>query len=213
MIFSGKQQAVEALIASYIERAQECVRLFINGMDSWLEETAPMSDALDRVHEAESQADDVRRELCLLLYGKALFPESRGDILGLIEAVDKVPNRAEAIIRRIKSEHISPPPRELAEGFCTLAERVRECTAVMFEGVRVLFKDHHSAVELSDRVDDLESQADLMEMDLVERVFVSDLDCYAKILYRDVIMDIGGLADRAEDASDRLRIIAVKRGN
>ena len=123
MVFGGKQRAVEALVATYVERARECVQRFVEGMDLWLTRGEAMSNTLSRAHEAESQADDVRRELCLLPYGKALFPESRGDILGLVEAVDKVPNRAEAIIRRLKSEHICAPAPALADA----SERETQC--------------------------------------------------------------------------------------
>ena len=211
MVFGGKQRAVEALVATYVERARECVQRFVEGMDLWLTGGEATSSTLSRAHEAESQADDVRRELCLLLYGKALFPESRGDILGLVEAVDKVPNRAEAIIRRLKSEHICPPVPALADGFRKLVGRVHECTRVMFDAVTTLFEDYHAAVVLSDRVDHLESQVDVMEMELIERIFQSDLDRFDKVMYREVVKDVGGLADRAENASDRIRIIAVKR--
>jgi len=211
VIFGGKQRAVEALVRSYLERARECVQVFVDGIDIWLREARSMDDVLDHANRAESQADDVRRELCMLLYGKALFPESRGDILGLVEAVDKVPNRAEAIIQRLKSQQIGPPGPDLEDGFRILVACAHECTQVMFEGAMVLFTDHHAAIDLSNRVDVLESKTDRAEMDLIERVFNSNRASLSKILYRDVVMDIGGLADRAEDASDRIRVIAIKR--
>ncbi|MCP4591921.1 MAG: DUF47 family protein [bacterium] len=211
MIFGSRQHAVEGLIASYVEHAQASVSCFVEGMEVWLGGAEPVADIVHGVAAAESRADDARRELCLLLYGKALFPESRGDILGLVEAVDKVPNRAEAIMRRIVSQHIGPPAPDLGEGFRALVASVEACTTAMFEGVNVLFKDHHAAVELSNRVDHLESEADRAEMELTERIFTSALEGFPKILYRDLVMDVGGLADRAEDASDRIRIIAIKR--
>ena len=40
------------------------------------------------------------------MYSKALFPESRGDILGLLEAMDKVPNQAEKALLVMLTQYI-----------------------------------------------------------------------------------------------------------
>ncbi|MEK0368345.1 MAG: DUF47 family protein, partial [Nitrosopumilus sp.] len=45
-----------------------------------------------------------RREIEISLYEKALIPESRGDILGLLEAVDRIPNKAESVAFQMQTE-------------------------------------------------------------------------------------------------------------
>ena len=54
-------------------------------------------EAVSKVHRLEAACDDLRREIEYLLYGKALLPESRGDLLGLLETFDRLPNIAETV--------------------------------------------------------------------------------------------------------------------
>ena len=49
---------------------------------------------LKKVAEGEHQADDLRRSTEAILYTYALIPESRGDVLGLLETLDDVIDRA-----------------------------------------------------------------------------------------------------------------------
>ena len=44
-----------------------------------------------------------------MMFTKSLFPESRSDILKLIELIDKVPNGAEHAVQRLVIQHISIP--------------------------------------------------------------------------------------------------------
>ena len=81
----------------------------------------------------------------------------------------------------------------------------------MVRAVAELFANYANAMFLADRVSELESQADDAELALMEKIFASSRETADKILLRDMAQDIGSIADRAEDASDRIRIIAVKR--
>ena len=49
-------------------------------------------------------------------------------------------------------------------------------------------------------------------MNLIEKVFSStDCDGVQKLLLRDVIVNIAGITDKAENAGDCIRVIAAKR--
>ena len=56
-----------------------------------------------------------------------------------------------------------------------------------------------------------EKEADHIERGLIQAVFAGPLDKADKILLKELFLQIGDLSDRAENAGDRLRIIAVKR--
>lgn len=212
VLLGGKQRTVEALIAQYLDQVTACVDAFVACIESSFdrEPFESLVEKVQRTHQAESRADDVRREIGVLLYGKALFPESRGDILGLLEAVDKIPNRAEMVVRQMHHQrfHI---PIELGDQFKALVAIVRECSLELTKAVRTLFSDYHRAVFLSDRVSEVESRADDLEFELIEAIFSSHHETAEKILLRDMVQDIGSIADRAENAADRVRIVAIKR--
>ena len=162
------------------------------------------------VHHQESQADDIRRQIEFMMYSKTIFPESRGDILGLVEAVDRVPNRAERVVQMMMTHHVRVPA-EYAEAFVHIADLVVRCTESLLVGIHKLFTDFVEATSAVGRVDELESQCDNAEMNLIDRIFDSDLDPVQKILLRDLVVILGSVCDRAENASDRIRIIVAKR--
>jgi uncharacterized protein Yka (UPF0111/DUF47 family) len=74
-----------------------------------------------------------------------------------------------------------------------------------------LFCDFVNAASAVDLTDKLESQSDHAEMDLVERIFDSDLDGLRKLCLRDLVYIIGSLCAHSESAGDRIRIIVAKR--
>jgi hypothetical protein len=212
VFFSRKQKAVETLIARYLDCVEECLACLAACLDSALS-GAPYEQILEQAqatHRAESRADDTRREAAILLYGKALFPESRSDLLRILEGVDRVANAADSVARRIRFERTAIPA-DLRADYRELLLRVQPCAEEMIKAVRMLFSDYNAAVHVSDRVGDLESRADLAEFRIIERVFASDLDTGHKILLRDLAVKIGDIADRAESAADHVRITAIKR--
>lgn len=210
--FGRKQRAVESLIERYLDRVEECIGSFADCLESMLA-GQPFDVVVEKAtttQRAESRADDTRREICILLYGKALFPESRGDILGLLESTDKLANAAEAVVRKIRHQHLSVPT-QWAGDFRELVARACTCSRELIKAVRMLFHDYNSAMHLADRVDELESRVDDSEFALIEKIFGSDLNTGEKILLRDLVGNISDIADRAENAGDRVRIAAIKR--
>ncbi len=212
MIFGGKQRAVESLIQQYLEQVRACLDAFGACMTLSLEGGTfeELTARVDATHRAESKADDTKQELCVLLYGKALFPESRGDILGLLEATDKIANQAEKVVRQMRHQRFSIPP-ELADGFGRLVSQVQSCSKELIAAVAALFEDYHSAMLFADRIGELESRADDIEFELIESIFASRHETAEKILLRDMVQAIGSIANRAENAADGVRIVAIKR--
>ncbi|MCH7813324.1 MAG: DUF47 domain-containing protein [Planctomycetes bacterium] len=212
MIFGGKQKAVEDRIERYLECVDACVDAFVACIEASLadETFESLVERVAETHQAESRADDMRQEIGVLLYGKALFPESRGDILGLLEAIDKIPNRAESVVRQMQHQRFHFPP-ELGKQCRALVAQVQNCSRELTRAVAALFTDYNSAALLADRIGELESRADDLEFDLIGSIFDSRRETAEKILLRDMVQAIGDIADLAENAADRVRIVAIKR--
>ena len=213
MLFESKQAKVQAGIEQYCRTVLQCVEAFREAVLEHCDapDHARIKERFAAVHRLESQADDIRREIEVLLYAKALFPESRGDILGLLEAMDKVPNRAEACVRKIYEENLAVP-EEFESRVEELLDICCRCVGAMIEAVRKLFSDHVSAMAAVGKIDELETEADRIESGLKEAVFAADLDGVQKILLRDLIGVIADLCDRAETVGDRIGITVAKRG-
>jgi hypothetical protein len=211
-LFWGKQKEVEDILRRYCHEYGQCLDIFVNGINHYFDHgnRDKLGEDVQRTHHAESLADDLLTELGAVLYGSALFPESRGDILGLVEALDSVVNKAEATIRMPYHQYIAVP-QELAPNFKELVSTVRECTKLLRKSAEMLFDKFHRAAGYYGQVDQLESQTDAQEAALIEKIFTADLETGNKILLRDLTSSIADIADRAENASARIQLILIKR--
>ena len=212
MLFVSKQKKVEEQLMEYRAKVGSCLEGFIQAFKRYCETADREQLAEDHqvVHKAESEADDIRREIEVMMYSKALFPESRGDIMGLLESVDKVPNQAEEVVRMMLSQRIVIP-KVLRSKVLRLTDICFRCGEAMLDGTGKLFTDFTSATAAIGKVDELESEADQLETALIEVIFDSEMDGYEKILLRDLVENIATITDRAENAGDRIRIIVAKR--
>ena len=212
MFFTSKQKKIHDQITQYRETVLQCMDAFAGILKRHCEnsDTAIANSDFNEVHKAESRADDIRREIEVTMYSKALFPESRGDILGLLETMDKVPNQAEECVRMIYEQGISVP-EELVPQVARLVEVCVRCVSVMTDAVEQLFSNYRNAAFVIGRIDELETEADHIESSLKRQVFASDIDGMQKILLRDLIKGIAALCDRSETVGDRIRIIVAKR--
>ena len=211
-LFWGKQKEVEDILRRYCHEYGQCLDVFVNGINGYFDHgnRDQLGEDVQKTHIAESLADDLLTELGMVLYGSALFPESRGDILGLVEALDAVVNKAESVIRMPYHQYITVP-QELAPSFKEMIETVRECTKALRKSAEMLFDKYQRAGSYYGKVDQLESQTDAQEAALIEMIFTMEIDTGHKILLRDLVSSIADIADRAENASNRIQLILVKR--
>ena len=211
-LFWGKQKEVEDILRRYCHEYGQCLDIFVTGINNYFNHgnRDKLGEDVQRTHNAESLADDLLSELGAVLYGSALFPESRGDILGLVEGLDAVVNKAEATIRMPYHQYITVP-QELTPKFKELVSTVRECTKLLRKSAEMLFDKFHRAAGYYGMVDQLESQTDAQEAALIEKIFTTDLETGHKILLRDLVSSIADIADRAENASARIQLILIKR--
>lgn len=212
MLFWNKQREIEGLLARYREKAAECVEGFRRSIETYCatSDLDKLNEDVRRVHRAESQADDIRREIEVTMYSKALFPESRGDVLSLLEAMDQVPNQAETAGRMIVNQFIRIP-EELHPRLRELIEVCMKCVGELFDASAKVFTDFANAAATVGKVDELESEADAIEAALIRQIFSGDLGALEKILLRDLVSTTSDICNRAEKAADVIRIIVAKR--
>lgn len=213
MWFTSKQREVEIQLEAYREQCAVCLRLFSRSLEHYCDtdDFQQLEQDLVKVHHTESQADDIRRSIEVMMYAKALFPESRGDVLGLLETLDTIPNQAETAIRSIATQYIHIP-RSLHARVRELVHICSRCVDVALEGAAMLFTDFANAATTIGRIDELESQSDVIEANLIRSIFAdAEIDALNKMLLRDLVREISAICDMAEDVSDRIRIIVAKR--
>ena len=207
-----RQKQIQERVLEYNLRVMACMDVFQEAFGDVCGggDRERLGESYRRIHAAEGAADDIRRDTEVLMYTESLFPESRGDILGLLEAMDRVPNHAESSVRMVLNQHITIPDA-LCPKITELVDVCRRCAAAMVEAAGRLFHSFLTATVSVGQVDELESEADRLEALLVDQIFSGDLGPLDKILLRDLVNRLAGVADRAESAADRIRIIVAKR--
>ena len=211
MLFWKKQQQVQDAVEEYLAQAEGCLTAFARAMDVFFAEglTSQFKTVADLACDQETAADSKRREIEVTLYGKALIPEARGDILGMLESIDLVPNKAESVLHQIWLQSMSIPS-ELVEDVKALTVLNCEAFELLAGAARMIFADVSAAIGAIDMVTVKEGQSDTIERRLIKALFDSPGDKADKILLKELILEIGSISDRAENAADRLRIMAIK---
>ncbi len=211
MALWGKQKAIIHKIEEYFNKVDECAQKFQSCTETMIKHGNPENsrDAVREVSKLESVADDLRREIEHELYERALIPESRGDILGLLESVDKLPNTFESVCYQILQERIVFP-EEFKNKFLDLIDKNVEAYKLIKKASLGFFYNKDISKDLQD-VDIKESESDSVERDLIESIFTSKLDKPDRILLKEIVVNIGNISDLALASADRLTIAVIKR--
>ncbi|MBN1943790.1 MAG: DUF47 family protein [Phycisphaerae bacterium] len=211
-MFHSRQKQIEEGIGRYCEEVATAVELLYSSLEQYIRQPdrETLRGNLQTIHKAESRADDLRGEIEVLMYSKAIFPESREDIMELLELLDKIPNHAEGCIRMILTQRIVIPP-EHGPDVMKLVGISQHAVRHILQAAQLLFSNYTAATVAVGKVDELESDGDHCEAALIEALFSGSRDGFEKLLLRDLILHIGKIADRAENVGDRIRVIVAKR--
>ena len=126
-ILFHRTRRLERQIDEYLDLVVQGGLIYRAAVDHYTEDRH--DDFSDRLHELqrlESKADELRREIETRLYTETLLPESRGDILGLLETIDKVINRCEESLQDFAVEKPDILP-ELLTDFRELIASTVDC--------------------------------------------------------------------------------------
>ena len=179
------------------------------------------AEALGReVSDIETKADKGRRDFMRALHEGAFLPAFRGDLARLAEQLDTVADTAEAAMRTILLRDKIMGTLTKAERKRTEAKRFRRdlvkmarLTTETVDGLRVAVEALTEDVDVADRraaeIDELEHQVDLIEQGLLKDIYESEkvLDPVSVVQLAEIVRRVENITDRAEDASDLIRII------
>jgi predicted phosphate transport protein (TIGR00153 family) len=214
-IFTAKQRRIQGMMQHYMNMWMDCIRTYRDAWEIYLVEGACDNFAykVDATHKKESEADDARRELEHELYSKALLPESRGDILRVVESVDKLAGLAENVLYEIHLQEMKIP-KELIPNFNKMVDLSCCSCDQVNNAVLAVFVHHKHADDLREcfrKIDEIESESDHVERRLVRAIFKLDMRPGNKVIYKDLVRELAKITDDAERVADRLNIVNVKR--
>jgi predicted phosphate transport protein (TIGR00153 family) len=204
-ILFRKTKELESQIEEYLDLIDRAALVFVQGLRYYFDKRA---DEFDQRYKdlriMESKGDSLRREIENKLYVHTLIPESRGDVLGLLESSDEVLNRLAKTLLNFSIEN-PDIPEELRTLYLDLAQASGSAVESMVKAVRTYFRELQS-------VRDYINKAQFYEKEKIKRmVFDKDHDLSWKAHMRVFAHHIELIADDAEDVCDRLAIATAKR--
>jgi len=210
--FFKKEKQLQSLMYGYLENLETVLVRFSKALEIFLEKG--VSDDFDflveQTHKSESKADDFRDEINLMMYSKALIPESREDVMRLLETIDEIPRNLELILYMIQTEKIVVPDFIL-EDIKDLIQFSLESCNLLVKQIDLMLKRQEGIRALLSTIDHNESHCDHIERRMIKRIFDSDLDPFRKLQLKEMVVYMGEISDQADRVSKRVNIMAIKR--
>ena len=207
-----RTKELELKIDQFLDRLSESALVFRGAVDAYLDKgcSEEFSEKHHNVDRLEGDADNLRREIETQLYTQTLIPESRGDVLGLLENLDHIINLIESVLWSFDIER-PDVPKNCSEGFRNLVSVSCDAVEAVVLASRAFFRNIEAVGDHNHKVMYFETEADKASTRLKRNIFQSDLELAHKIQLREFAEKIDDIADWSEDVADRLAIYVIKR--
>lgn len=208
-----KERQVELLIYEYLDTFKLIYESFSSAMNfCFLNEISceNFDFYIKQTHRYENKITDISDEINSLMYGKALIPDSRGDIMALLSEFDRIARIFKDILHMMQVQKLIVPGFLIQE----TKELIRlsvECCELLTRQSIAFFTNSRGIRELLGLIDTNESHCDNIERRIISMIFDSDIDRFDKLQLKELIERIGNISDGAEQVSKRVNISSLKR--
>ncbi len=210
-MFLKKTKKLETQIDQYLDLIIKGGLIFKLGIKSYLDNQMESFEGhLKDLRKVEETADDLRRNIEIKLYTRTLIPESRGDVLGLMESCDKVLNiTAETLLEfSVEIPNLLP---ELKNDFLEIAESSISCLENTVSGIRAYFRNVDAVRDYVIKVQFYKKETNKIAERIKRKIFKTDNELSFKIHTRYFAFHIERIAEESEDVCDKLSIATIKR--
>ncbi len=212
-LFFQRARKIEGNIDKYLDNITKAILTFDGGIKEFFNGNLDLFE--EKYREAstlESESDELRRDIKYTLYRDLLIPDSRGDVLGLMETLDDVIDIIEEVLREFSIEK----PETLGafkDDFLALSEKSINSAQELVSASRAFFRDITNVHDFITQVHYWEHEADKVEERIKRGAFGSDdiKKLSEKVQIRYFAERISLLADTAEDVAERLDVYTIKR--
>jgi len=203
---------IEEQVDDFLNQISEGGLLCQKGLAAYLlGDSEAFAGVMTNIQYTEHRGDFLRREIERDLYQKTLIPESRGDVMRLLEDMDGLLDRFTGLIWQFEIEH-PEIAGEFHEYFNELLRYSVEAVEAMVRSCRAFFKNINEVADHIHKVSFWEKESDKVSTRLQKAIFGhAELDLSRKMHVRFFAKMVDRIADDAEDVADRLNIYVIKR--
>jgi predicted phosphate transport protein (TIGR00153 family) len=205
-------RAIERQIDEFLDIVSEAGIVFEQGITLFMDHSSAdvVLQKVDQLQELENRGDQLRIGIETDLYTNMLIPESRGDVLHLLDALDDLTDGFETNFLNLTLEQ-PDIPETIKGDLKELTSTVVKCVEHTVLASRAFFRDLKAVRDHVHKIGFYESEADAVAIRIKRLVFGSDLPLDRKMHLRDWVDCIDRIADNSENAGDHLSIFAIKR--
>ncbi|MFQ6006128.1 MAG: DUF47 domain-containing protein [Woeseia sp.] len=208
----GREKQIQEKFDLYLDGLGEIGNRLREAIASYLDQDERLfADRLEQIDAQEHQLDEIRRDIEMQIYGRRLLPDTRDDVLRLLERLDNIPDRIQSVARSLMLQR-AEIPASVKSDLRQLTNRIVEAIRILID-VTCAFLDRPAEVrKLAGELSEIEHQADLVEHRAVALAFdAPDRELAHKLQLEGLIGRLGSVCDQAEDIGDRLVIASLKR--
>lgn len=202
----------------HMMKVKECVDLVRPLMDAFLKgEDKKLNEMAAKIFKAEHDADMVKKDIRNNLPKSIFLPVARGDLLSFLKEQDSIADSAEdlAVLLTMRKTVV---PDELKDELRDFVEKVLETYEVAMtvsSEIKVLAEtsfggvEAHKVMDLIEKLKLKEWEADKAQMEAAKKMFSIEkkLDPVSVMLWMHIFNELGTLANHAENAGDRMRMM------
>ena len=213
MFGRNKVNQIIADLDQFIDKMDECVLLYKNGIRNYLEgNSQAFADNIKGVMTIRESTTDLRRNIENSLYSYTLVSENRVDILQLLEHMDMIVGQ---LYKNLVQYEIEIPffPSELNVEFLKLVELASLSVEITAQSIRNHFRSPQLQQENIHRIYYYEKEADKLAQAIKRKVFheMENFKLSQKIHLRYFTLHVEQIAEEAMKAADLLSVLAVKQ--
>jgi predicted phosphate transport protein (TIGR00153 family) len=212
-LFTSKSKELENTINKYIDVVEQAALVFQEGIRSYISwKQDRFEDYYKTISELENKADEYRHDCKFKLYAYMLIPESRGDVLGVVETIDDVVDICKKVMEQMSIEQ-PDIPEDLRPSYLELAELSTKTILELIKATRAFFTEMKLVENYINKVHFYEHEADKLEEKLKRKIFNHKEIAYlsVKMHLRYFVEKLVSPSDLAESVAERLSVYVIKR--
>ncbi len=213
MFFYNRDKKLVQEIEDFFKIAQKILLEFNDTVKYFVENGIDEHFAVlvQKIAEEERDADDIRRRIERKMFSHSLLPETRKDILEILEQMDNVPDHCESSSYILLDQGTEILP-EIKKDLIELVGVTIKCFDYAILAALDFLGKMENIESFVREVDNYEGLGDKLEREMIKRVFATkSLNEGQKLLQKEIIQEIGEICDKTKHIAERITIAAIKR--
>lgn len=211
-IMFNKSGVLADEIELYLACMSNASLVFYEGVKDYLSEERELLEMRRKeISRIEKEADNYLKSIRHKLYSYRLIPDSRGDVIEMLDAMDDLVDIAKQTLLQLcieQPETLSLFKDDLLEMTNSSLKAVDE----LVRGVRVFFANPRALDDYVNKVYFHEKEVDRLEEKIKREIFsLPELDLAEKVQGRNIVEKIALISDRSEEIAKNLLLYKIKR--